>query len=143
MKTKGETSGRGRKAPGSHSRSALKVLVVDDDPGLLELMGVVLEEQGFSVDTATCSQGALLKAGRIRYDLAIVDLILPDADGVLLLAKLGRISPGLESRTIFMTGFTSKEAVLDFLKSTAAGFLQKPFGADQLLRAVRKVSCIS
>jgi len=60
VKTKGETSGRGRKAPGSHSRSALKVLVVDDDPGLLELMGVVLEEQGFSVDTATCSQGALL-----------------------------------------------------------------------------------
>ena len=114
--------------------------MVDDDAGLLELVGLVLGEQGFSVDTATSSQGALHKARRIHYDLAIVDLILPDADGVLLLAKLGRVSPGLESHTILMTGFTSKDSVLDYLKSVGAGFLRKPFGADQLLRAVRSVS---
>ncbi len=113
--------------------------MVDDDPGVLELVSLVLEQEGFQVDTATTGQSALRKARRNSYDLAILDLILPDADGVILQGKLRQMIPDLRARTIFMTGFTSKDLVLDYLRTLSAEFIQKPFEVKQLRRAVQRI----
>src|SRR5213594_1797770 len=100
-------------APTGPSRtSRSKVLVIDDDPGVLDLISTILEEWGYLVDTARTSQAALRKARASEYDLVILDLILPDSDGVILHGKLKKISRGIEGRTVFMTGFTSKEPVI-------------------------------
>jgi two-component system, OmpR family, response regulator len=122
------------------SSRARRILVVEDDQGILELVRTVLQHEGYRVDTASTSQAALRKARARSYDLVILDLILPDADGVILLGKLKKFLPGLEGRTIFMTGFTSREPVLDYLRSRSAEFLQKPFRAEDLLDAVNKLA---
>ena len=117
-----------------------KILVIDDDPGVLDLVTAILEGQGFLVETAGTSKMALHLARGCDYDLVLLDLMLPDADGVILHSKLKKLSPGIEGRTIFMTGFTSQEPVIAYLESLGAGFLHKPFLPDDLVKAVRKVT---
>jgi DNA-binding response OmpR family regulator len=117
-----------------------KILVIDDDPGVLVLVATVLEAEGFSVQTARTSKMALQRARACEFDLILLDLMLPDADGVILHGKLKNLFPGIESRTIFMTGFTSQEPVIAYLESLGAGFLHKPFLPVDLVRAVAKLT---
>ena len=116
-----------------------RVLVVEDDQGVLELVTQILCDTGYAVDSATSSQAALSKVRGSQYDVVILDLILPDTDGVILYGKLKKLRPGLQNKTIFMTGFTSRAPVINYLKSLGAGFLHKPFGPEELVRAVRSL----
>lgn len=116
-----------------------RILVIDDDIGVLEMISTMLESSGYAVDTAQTSQTALRKAQEGEYALVILDLILPDADGVILHSRLKKLSPGIEGRTIFMTGFTSKEPVIEYLKSISAEFIHKPFSQNELLSAVARL----
>jgi len=113
-----------------------RVLVVEDDRDTRTMVEEVLIAGGFDVDTAGDSQAALRKIRATRYDLAIVDLMLPDLDGVLLHDKIARVDLRLSRRLVFTTGFTDRPAVVDFLRRTARGFLAKPFRPDELLSAV-------
>ena len=117
-----------------------RVLVVEDDQSLLDFIGELLRERGHAVDMARTSHDALNLARLHRYDLLILDLILPDADGVILHGKLKSIIPEIERRTIFMTGFSSETPVVEYLRSISAEFLQKPFRTGQLLDAVTRLS---
>ncbi len=116
-----------------------EILVVDDDEGILNLAREILEHEGYRVDTASSSRDALGRARSKGYDLVILDLILPDTDGVILRNKLKRLMPGIEGRTIFMTGFTSKDPVLDYLRSVSTELIHKPFRPDDLLQAVGRI----
>jgi len=116
-----------------------RVLVVEDDRDTRTMVEEVLVEGGFDVDTAGDSNTALRKVAATRYDLAIVDLMLPDLDGVLLHDKIARVDPLLARRLVFTTGYTDRPAVIDFLRRTAQGFLAKPFRPDELLGAVAAV----
>jgi len=116
------------------------ILIVEDDPGLLELIAQIMKLEGWDVDTASTGQAAMERIRRRSYDAVVLDLILPDADGVLLHARMRRVRPHLQARTIFMTGFTSQEPVVDYLRSLSVEFLQKPFAAEELVRAVERVA---
>jgi len=116
-----------------------RVLVVEDDRDTRTMVEDVLIGGGFDVDTAGDSNAALRKIGATHYDLAIVDLMLPDLDGVLLHAKIARLDPPLARSLVFTTGFTDRPAVIDFLRRTARAFLAKPFRAEELLSAVASV----
>ncbi len=117
----------------------LRILVVEDDPGLLEVVCRTLESTGHQVTGARDSRTALTEAESGTFDLVILDLILPDCDGVILQGKLNQLSPGLHRRTIFMTGFTSQEPVVRYLRSLSADYIHKPFTLEQLLEAVERV----
>ncbi|HKY33988.1 MAG TPA: response regulator [Candidatus Polarisedimenticolia bacterium] len=117
-----------------------RVLVVEDDPSVRELVCRILADQGYEVDAAADGGTALRKARGARYHAVLLDLILPDADGVILHARLRKLAPALDRRTIFMTGFTSREPVVEYLRSLGAGFLHKPFGPEELLAALRGIS---
>jgi len=115
-----------------------RVLVVDDDRDIRTIIEETLVASGYDVDTATDSGMALRKIESTHYDLAIVDLMLPDIDGVMLQGKMRVKDPELSSRVIFTTGFTDRAAVLDFLKHQGKAFLGKPFRSDELLEAVHR-----
>jgi DNA-binding response OmpR family regulator len=66
--------------------------------------------------------------------------MLPDADGIILHGRMRRVRPGLVERTIFMTGFSSQQPVVNYLKSLSAVFLHKPFAAAELVSAVGQVA---
>ena len=123
----------------THSSKGPRVLVVEDDAGLLELIYELLSAEGFVVETASTSQAALKKARTGRCDLLLLDVILPDSDGVILHGKLKNMLPGIEKKTIFMTGFSTETPVIDYLRSLGAAFLQKPFKPADLLDTITRL----
>lgn len=114
-----------------------RVLVIDDDRDTRVVLERMLEAGGFDVDTASGGEMALRKIRSAHYDLAIVDLMLPDQDGVLLQSRIREADPELSSRLIFTTGYTDQPTVLAYLRRLGRAFVGKPFQAAEVLEAVR------
>lgn len=112
------------------------ILLVDDEPELLDVCREALEDEGYAVRTASNGvEGlALLEAGGL--DLVVSDLRMPRLDGLGLIRKVAELS--MEVEVIFLTGYGTVENAVECLKLGAADFLLKPFGLDQLRGAVRK-----
>jgi two-component system cell cycle sensor histidine kinase/response regulator CckA len=112
------------------------VLIVEDDGGVRELVGTVLERKGYHVTRVERPSQALAVAqSSRRIDLAIVDVILPEQRGDALAAELARVRPGL--RVLFMSGHTARE-IGDVATGARGIFLHKPFTPHELLVRVRQ-----
>jgi CheY-like chemotaxis protein len=112
------------------------VLIVEDDSGVRELVGTVLERQGYHVTRVERPSQALAVAeSSRRIDLAIVDVILPEQRGDELAAELRRVRPDL--RVLFMSGHTERE-IGDVATGALGMFLRKPFRPHELLVRVRQ-----
>lgn len=116
-----------------------RILVVEDDGPTSVAMEETLAASGFLVDTAADGELAMEKIRRNHYDLAILDLMLPDSDGVLLRQKIHSSTSGQAMRVIFTTGFTDQPAVVEYLRRSGNAFVAKPFRAAELIDAVRCV----
>lgn len=106
-----------------------RVLVVDDDPEIAELVAEVLESRGYAVATVASAEDALEAMGRNPFDLVISDLHLSGSSGAILAGAIAREWPALARRVILLTGDPS--ALAGDLPC-----LQKPFAVDDMLRAV-------
>ncbi len=116
-----------------------RILVVEDDGPTCVTMQETLAASGFLVDTAADAERALEKIHQNRYDVAILDLMLPDSDGVLLRQKILSSTPGRSMRVIFTTGFTDQPTVLEYLRRSGNAFVAKPFRPAELIDAVHSV----
>ena len=112
-----------------------RVLVVDDDVGVVALLETLLRSQGHDVEGATSGAAAREAFLRRRYDLVLTDKNLGDANGVALIREIHAVHP--EARVILMTGNPTLEAAVDAIESGVAGFLRKPF--DDLGVVVQRV----
>ncbi len=112
---------------------ARKLLVVDDDVHLRKLVAMYLRDAGFDVQQAATGEEGLQLAGRERFDVVLVDLILPHYGGLRLCQKL-KTTPS-PPRVIIISGDDSQQARDEALESADA-FLPKPFTREQLLAAV-------
>ena len=111
-----------------------KILVVDDDKGLLRALSINLRARHFEVETASDGIGALRSAGSFGPDLVILDLGLPDMDGVDVVAGLrGWTSVPI----IVLSARDAQSAKVDALDAGADDYMTKPFGMDELLARVR------
>jgi len=118
------------------SRRTPRILVVDDDPGLLRLLTIRLRSQKYEVEPAESAAKALAAVARFRPDLVITDLRMAEMDGIALLRELQRRWPSLN---IIM--LTAHGTIPDAVKATQAGafaFLTKPVEKEQLLEEVRR-----
>jgi two-component system response regulator GlrR len=118
------------------SRRPPRILVVDDDPGLLRLLTIRLRSQKYEVEPADSAAKALDAVGRFRPDLVITDLRMAEMDGIALLRELQRRWPSLN---VIM--LTAHGTIPDAVKATQSGafaFLTKPVEKDQLLDEVRR-----
>jgi two-component system cell cycle sensor histidine kinase/response regulator CckA len=112
------------------------VLIVEDDGGVRELVGTVLERKGYHVTRVERPSQALAVAqSPRRIDLAILDVILPEQRGDALAAELRRVRPSL--RVLFMSGHTERE-IGDVATGALGVFLHKPFRPYELLVRVRQ-----
>jgi len=130
------------KAPATQAPSRLgkmTVLVVDDEPVVREFVSQVLKAEGCEVDTAGSAEEALEKVNSQRYRLLLLDIKMPGTSGIELYRRLGKISPSLTKRTLFITGDVMGERTRDFLTRTGAPYIVKPFDAPKLLAEVRRV----
>jgi two-component system response regulator GlrR len=113
-----------------------KILVVDDDQGLLTLMKVRLEAAGYHVTPTEGGKKALAQVSEEIPDLAIVDLKMDEMDGIALLEQLLRLHPGLP--VIILTAHGTIASAVEATKKGAYDYLTKPFEAKELLRCVGK-----
>ncbi len=107
------------------------ILVVDDDKSILRTFTRILQKNGYEIDTAETGKEAMEKAENRQYDLALVDIRLPDMDGTDLLAKLKK--PLQNTVKIMITGFPSLETGVKALDEGADAYLVKPVKPQELL----------
>jgi two-component system KDP operon response regulator KdpE len=111
-----------------------RVLVVDDDRHLLRALRITLTARGYDVATAATGAAALTLAGRIPPDLVVLDLGLPDIDGVAVVEGLRGWST---APIVVLSARHSEHAKVDALDAGADDYVTKPFGIDELLARMR------
>ena len=130
-----------RKAPLSPTRHKPRILVVDDDPGLLRLLTIRLRAENYEVEAVESGPQALTAAGRFRPDLVITDLRMEPMDGIGLLKELQIRWPGL--KVIMLTAHGTIPDAVQATQMGAFGFLTKPVEKQELLDQVQKALRIS
>ncbi|HDI46038.1 MAG TPA: sigma-54-dependent Fis family transcriptional regulator [Candidatus Omnitrophica bacterium] len=114
----------------------LKILVVDDDPGLLETLTDALELEGYGVTTARAGEEALQILDEEEVDLVITDIKMPGLSGMELLKVIKEKNQSLP--VIVMTGFASLETAIEAIKQGAYDYITKPFEIEKFLHTVSK-----
>ena len=115
-----------------------RILVVEDEPTVAQLIADVLGEEGYQVDTVLDSREGLERLGRQQCDLVICDLKMPYVDGRAFYRALVRAGSPLQHRMVFVTGDTLAPHTLEFLDSTGLPYLAKPFLVEELKLAVQR-----
>jgi signal transduction histidine kinase/CheY-like chemotaxis protein len=115
-----------------------RILVVEDEPSVAQLIADVESEDGHRVDTLLDSREALDRLKEKNYDLIICDLKMPHLDGPHLYRALVRSGSPLQHRVLFVTGDTMSLRTLEFLNSSGLPYLAKPFLVEELKESVRR-----
>ncbi len=118
------------------SRSA-RILVVDDEESIRDLLRLVLTGEGYSVVTASGGEEAIEYLEAQRFDLVITDLVMPTVNGVEVLRAAKRIDPAYP--VIVITGYPSVETVTELVRLGAGDYLTKPFNVDVVIVTVAKL----
>ncbi|HMB95349.1 MAG TPA: response regulator, partial [Tepidisphaeraceae bacterium] len=123
--------------PDSLESGKQKVLVVDDDPEIVELFVDVLERDGrFEVRTASTGYDAGMVTQEFNPDLVILDYMLPDINGNVV-CKTIRSKPEFEhTKIIIVSGVVNQDEINDLLKSGADEFVKKPFNIEKLIERI-------
>ena len=117
-----------------------RVLVVDDQTPVRELVAAVLSADGHAVETARDGADALrILDGQPGYDLIVSDLKMPGLDGPSLYLELTRRWPDTRPHLLFISGFVESPEYAGFLQGTRVQVLLKPFDVDELSRAVNAI----
>lgn len=113
-----------------------RILVIDDDKSIRETLKAVLEEKGYIVDTAENGEGAIEKSKTKFYNLALIDIRLPDMDGVKLLTSMKETVPKMVK--IILTGYPSLQNAIEAVNRGADGYVVKPFDMDNVLNTIKE-----
>ena len=116
-------------------REQARILVIDDDATVRRSLEAVLKEDGYEVDVAENGKEAIAKSKARPYNLALVDLRLPDMDGVELLTAMREAVPKMVK--IIITGYPSLENAIAAVNRGADAYLVKPYTMEDLLRKIR------
>src|SRR5262245_56198638 len=114
-----------------------KILVVDDDPALFQVIEGALAREGHSLLRATDGRKGMELLGRENIDLAIIDYVMPEMDGLEFLEEARGKHP--ELKAIMITAFGTPEAVIGALRKKVCDFLVKPFGVAEIRAAISAV----
>ncbi len=122
--------------PKSTDRPAPRVLVVDDERSMRELLAIVLKREGYDVVLAESGRSALAALERSPFDLLISDIKMPDMSGVDVLRAAKQIDADILG--IMITAFASTETAIEAMRLGACDYLSKPFDVDLLKMKVRE-----
>jgi CheY-like chemotaxis protein len=135
-----EEANRTAAGPASPPARPYRILVVDDEPNVAELLKEMLAADGHEVETATNGLHALEKIRAQSYDLVFCDMRMPELDGPGLYRQVERSQPELVNRWIFLTGDALGPETTSFLDNARTPTLSKPFHPDDLRRVVAQVA---
>jgi excisionase family DNA binding protein len=127
-------SGPSAGAPGAQRRP--RILVVDDEASIRDLLAKTLALAEYEVDTAADATAALDRVRAVSYDLLIADLRMPGMDGLSLIRQTKRIRAELP--VIIITGYSTEASAIEAVNLGVAGYLRKPFRVPEVLAAAAK-----
>ena len=116
---------------------AHRVLVVDDEPNLLEVVTMALRFQGFTVETAGSGREALAAVAKFKPHLMVLDVMLPDMEGFDVAARLGAQRAGVP--IIFLTARDATEDKVRGLSGGGDDYMTKPFSLEELVARIRTI----
>lgn len=113
-----------------------RILVIDDDATVRRGLEVALKNSGYDVNVAETGKEAIKKSKTKLYNLALVDLRLPDMDGIELLTSMREAAPKMVK--IIITGYPSQENAIEAVNRGADGYMVKPYTTEDLLRKIKE-----
>jgi len=114
-----------------------KVVVIDDEPGIVEELKGYLEEEGFAVETALDGSSGLEVIERFRPHVIVLDMKLPDIPGIEILRRVRTIYPGI--RVIVSTGYVDPVLIEEAEVLGRDAFMQKPFNLETIKRELDRL----
>jgi DNA-binding NtrC family response regulator len=115
----------------------LRVLIVDDNAGILETLADILADHGMAADIALDGPEAEDKLRKSSYDVAVVDFMLPSTTGVDLIKRLAPAHPG--TRFVIMTAYADSRSARDTLEKSGIEVLHKPVDPEALIRRLEQL----
>jgi CheY-like chemotaxis protein/anti-sigma regulatory factor (Ser/Thr protein kinase) len=115
-----------------------RILVVEDEPSVAQLIVDVLREEGHQVEAVLDSQEGLARLSRAHYDLVVCDLRMPRLDGPAFYEALIRAGSPVQDHMLFVTGDTLAPRTMQFLEKSKLPYLAKPFLVEELKLAVNR-----
>lgn len=116
--------------------SAVRILVVDDDENVITPVEAILKNEGYAVDVAASGSEAIKKSKATAYNVALIDIRLPDMDGIELLTRMKDRVPKV--RKIILTGYPSMQNAIGAVNKKADAYVVKPVDLDKLLELIRE-----
>jgi DNA-binding NtrC family response regulator len=113
-----------------------RILVIDDEEGIRRTVSMTLEHAGYVVDTAENGKQAIEKSEANFYNLALIDIRLPDMQGTELLTAMKETTPRMIK--IILTGYPALENAVKAINKRVDGYLIKPVNTDELLRFIKE-----
>lgn len=113
-----------------------RILVIDDDENIRKVLKTILEDEGFVVDTAETAKEGIEKSEKSFYNIALIDVRLPDMEGIELLPKLRDTKPKM--RKIIVTGYPTLQNAIAAVNKGADAYVVKPFEVDKILETIRE-----
>ncbi len=123
-------------ASGNKKMTSSKILIIDDEPTICSGCKMILEEQGYSVDVAASGRQGLEKLSKSTFDLVLLDIKLPEMNGLEILAKMKQDMADVH--VIIMTGHGTVANAVEAMKKGAFDFVTKPFTEDHLVQTAVK-----
>jgi len=117
------------------SKSA-KILVVDDDENIRKVEVAILEDEGYTVESVGTAKEAIEKSKKKFFNVALIDIRLPDMEGIELLTKFRETTPKM--RKIIVTGYPTLQNAVDAVNKGADGYIVKPFDVEKVLKTIQK-----
>ncbi len=115
---------------------AIHILAVDDDGVACDLLREVLEQEGYAVNTATTGQAAMQLAREVPFDLALIDIRMPDISGIEVLKALKRANPQMP--VLMLTAYSSMDTTIEAIREGAYDYLSKPCKMEELTITVKR-----
>ena len=117
------------------SEAVEKILIVDDERSMRDVLSIMLKKAGYAVTTANDGEEAIEQIGKDIFDLVITDLKMPKAGGLEVLKAVKEVSP--ETVVLMITAFASTETAVEAMKRGAYDYLTKPFQVDEVQLIIR------
>jgi len=113
------------------------ILIVDDDSSIRKVLTAILEEKGYSVESVDTGEKAIRKSQTKSFNLALIDIRLPDMEGVQLLTRMKPTVP--EMAKVIVTGYPSLQNAVEALNRGADAYIIKPLDIDHALSVIENL----
>jgi DNA-binding NtrC family response regulator len=112
-----------------------RVLIIDDDENIRKVLETILTDEGYIVESADTAAKGIEKSEKTFFNIALVDVRLPDMEGIDLLPKLRETKPKM--RKIIVTGYPTLQNAITAVNNGANAYVMKPFDVEKILKTIK------